>query len=266
MEGEDAPSSEKGSFSEASSWKKIAIVLAGGLVNIVFGLIVYYIIAVTNGTFYNNIVDYTIEDYGAESAGIIAGDEILEINGEKVESRESVLKALNNIEGEFAKIKLRRKGEILELDVKLTEENSKKYIGIVFEKVEPTFSQKLQYGTLNTKEFILALGDNVKNLFTGKVGVDQMVGPVGISEQVAKTDSFLEFFYLLSIISLSLGITNLIPFPPLDGGKIVLIAIEGITGKKISEKVQINIQFLGLALLLTLSLVVTVNDIIKIFN
>ena len=76
MEGEEQPSEEKGSFSKASVWKKVLIVFAGGFVNIIFGLAVYYIIAVTNGVFYNNVVDYTIDDYGAQIAGILAGDEI----------------------------------------------------------------------------------------------------------------------------------------------------------------------------------------------
>lgn len=266
MEGEEKPSEEKGSFSKASAWKRAFIVFAGGFVNIIFGLVVYYIIAITNGVFYNNVVDYTIEDYGAQIAGIQTGDEILEINGEKVETREEILMALLELENDIARVKIKRQGELLDIDVKLTEENSRYYLGIVFKQIEPTFSQQIYYATLNTKEFIISLGENVKMIFTGRVGIDQMVGPVGISEQVAKTDSLVEFFYLMAVISLSLGVTNLLPFPPLDGGKIVMIVIEGVTRKPISEKVQINIQLFGMALLLTLSLFVTFNDVSRIFK
>lgn len=266
MEGEETPSSEKGSFSEAKIWKRIAIVCAGGLVNIIFGLLVYFIIVVINGVFYNNIVDYTIENYGAESAGIMAGDQIIEINGQKIESKETITLVLNTSKSDMADVKILRNGEIIELQVKLTEDNSRYYLGIVFEKMEPAFSERLYYGAVETKDFIIALGDNIKMLFTGKIGVDHMVGPVGISSEVAKTDTLLEFFYLLAIISLSLGVTNLLPLPPLDGGKIVLIAIEGITRKKISEKVQINIQLFGMALLLALSIFVTFNDITRLGN
>ena len=266
MEGEDTPSSEKGSFSETNIWKKIAIVFAGGFVNIVFGLSVYYILAITNGTFFNNVVDYTLENYGAEVSGILSGDEILEINGESVKTREEIVMALNTQNSNIIDVKINRQGQIMDLKVELTEENSKYYLGVVFKQIEPTLSQQFYYATLNTKEFIIALADNVKMIFTGNVSVDQMVGPVGISEQVAKTDNFVEFFYLMAVISLSLGVTNLLPFPPLDGGKIVMIAIEGVSRKKISEKVQINIQLFGMALLLTLSLYVTFNDVIRIFN
>lgn len=266
MEGEETPSDEKGSFSKASAWKKILIVFAGGFVNIIFGLIVYYIIVITNVTFYNNVVDYTLENYGAQSAGIKTGDEIIEINGKEVSSRETVLMALDDLDSDIVNVKINRNGEIFEVNVKLIEENSKYYLGIVFQKSELAISQKVYYANLSTKEFIIALADNVKMIFTGKVGVDQMVGPVGISEQVAKTDNFIEFFYLLAVISLSLGVTNLLPLPPLDGGKIVLILIEGISRKKMSENVQIKIQLFGLALLMTLSLYVTFNDVIKIIK
>lgn len=266
MEGEETPSDEKGSFSKACAWKKILIVFAGGFVNIIFGLIVYYIIVITNVTFYNNVVDYTLENYGAQSAGIKTGDEIIEINGKEVSSRETVLMALDDLDSDIVNVKINRNGEIFEVNVKLIEENSKYYLGIVFQKSELAISQKVYYANLSTKEFIIALADNVKMIFTGKVGVDQMVGPVGISEQVAKTDNFIEFFYLLAVISLSLGVTNLLPLPPLDGGKIVLILIEGISRKKMSENVQIKIQLFGLALLMTLSLYVTFNDVIKIIK
>ena len=266
MEGEEKPSEEKGSFSKASAWKRVLIVFAGGFVNIIFGLAVYYIIAITNGVFYNNVVDYTIDDYGAQIAGIQTGDEILEINGEKVETREEILMALLEPKSDIAKVKINRQGELLDVDVKLTEENSRYYLGIVFKQIETSFSEQIYYATLNTKEFVISLGESVKMIFTGRVGIDQMVGPVGISEQVAKTDSLVEFFYLMAVISLSLGVTNLLPFPPLDGGKIVMIVIEGVTRKPISEKVQINIQLFGMALLLTLSLFVTFNDVSRIFK
>lgn len=266
MEGEETPSNEKGSFSETTIWKKIAIVLAGGLVNIVFGLIVFYIISLTNVRIYNNIIDYTIEDYGAEMAGMQSGDEILEINGEKIESKKDITDILNSSKNDIANVKVKRGEKILEFNVDLIKENSTYYLGVVFQKIKPPVNERIYYANLNTKDFVIMLADGVKMIFTGNVGVDQMVGPVGISEQVAKTDSLLEFFYLMSVISISLGVTNLLPFPPLDGGKIILIAIEGVIGKKISEKTQISIQLFGLALLMTLSLCVTFNDVLRIIK
>ena len=90
------------------------------------------------------------------------------------------------------------------------------------------------------------------------------MGPVGIAEVVAKTNKVQDFVNILALISLSLGVTNLLPIPALDGGKFALLVIELIRGKKISEKAEINLQLLGFAFLIALSLYITYNDILRI--
>ena len=102
-------------------------------------------------------------------------------------------------------------------------------------------------------------------IFTGGVSVDQMMGPVGISEVVAKTSGIREFIYMLALISLSLGVTNLLPIPALDGGKILLLVIEAIRKKPLNERTEINIQLIGFSILIALSLYITYNDILRIF-
>ena len=92
-----------------------------------------------------------------------------------------------------------------------------------------------------------------------------MMGPVGISEVVAKTSGIREFIYMLALISLSLGVTNLLPIPALDGGKILLLVIEAIKKKPLSERTEINIQLIGFSILIALSLYITYNDILRIF-
>ena len=91
------------------------------------------------------------------------------------------------------------------------------------------------------------------------------MGPVGISEVVIKTTGVADFVYILAVISMSLGVTNLLPFPPLDGGKVVLLIIEAIRRKPLKESTEIKIQMLGFVLLITLSIFVTYNDIVRIF-
>ena len=95
--------------------------------------------------------------------------------------------------------------------------------------------------------------------------MDQLTGPVGISSIIADTKGIAEYVYYLALISLSLGVTNLLPFPPLDGGKIVLLLIEAITRKPIKENVEIGLQLTGFALLFILAIFVTYNDILRIF-
>ena len=123
----------------------------------------------------------------------------------------------------------------------------------------------VSYAFSATGRFAFSIVDSLKMLFTGNVSIDQMVGPVGIGEIVAKTTDFAEFIYILAVVSISLGFTNLLPFPPLDGGKIVILLIEAIRRKPMSEKLEISIQMAGFALLIGLSILVTYNDVLRIF-
>lgn len=131
---------------------------------------------------------------------------------------------------------------------------------------EDTFWNHCRQGGIMTKDFLFSIVDNLKQLWMGNVGVDQMMGPVGISEVVSKTNGIKEFVYMLALISISLGITNLLPIPALDGGKIVILIIEAIRRKPLKEQTEINIQLLGFSLLIALSLYITYHDMIRIFR
>ena len=98
----------------------------------------------------------------------------------------------------------------------------------------------------------------------GKVKVNQLSGIVGIGEMVSRTEGIAEFLSMMAMISLAVGIANILPFPPLDGGKVVLVLIEWITKKKVPEKVELILSYIGLGLLLALTVFVTINDIIRV--
>ena len=89
----------------------------------------------------------------------------------------------------------------------------------------------------------------------------KLFGPVGISELVVSTSSIMEFIYLLAVISISLGITNLLPIPGLDGGKILLLIVEKIRGKKLNETTEALVTSIGLLILFTIAIVITTKDI-----
>ena len=129
---------------------------------------------------------------------------------------------------------------------------------------ENNFINHIIYGGIETKEFAFSIIENLKQLFTGRVGVDQMMGPVGISQVVAQTNGIREFIYILALISLSLGVTNLLPIPALDGGKILILIIEAIRRKPLKQETEINIQLLGFSILIVLSLFIAYNDILRI--
>ena len=138
-------------------------------------------------------------------------------------------------------------------------------IGIQFANpADDTVINRLTYSGKATGEFIIAILDSVKTLFTGGTSVDQMVGIVGISEIVVKTAGIANYINLMALISISLGITNLLPIPALDGGKILILIIEIIRRKQMKIETEAKIQMIGFSILLALSLIVTYNDIIRI--
>ena len=169
----------------------------------------------------------------------------------------------NSWKFKYKKWWVKRAGKEREVEL-VPEEFLNYYLGVNLEKPEDTFANRLYYAMYNTKEFLFSIVDNVKNLFIGKVSTAQLTGPVGISEVVAKTNGIKEFIYILALISISLGVTNLLPFPPLDGGKILLLIIEAIRKKPLKEETEARIQLLGFAILIGVSILITYNDIIRI--
>lgn len=347
MEGEDERSEDNRSFSKASVPRRIAIVVAGALVNIIFATILYFTLVATSGTFISNEVESLIDGYAAKDAGIQAGDKIVKINDEEIKSKYDLDKVLESANGEELKVKVDRNGEILEYNIKPTEVKAKStgiylndkakivtlekgssaerqgvqtndeiikingedingdtskaveiisqskeaetieltlkrengevtinlvpdtvssyYLGVNMKYAEDTFINRCINGGMQTREFLFSIVDSLRQLFTGQVGLDQMMGPVGISEAVAGTDDFREFFELMALISLSLGVTNLLPIPALDGGKLLILIIEAIRRKPLKQETEINIQLLGFSILIALSIYVCYNDILRIF-
>lgn len=351
MLGEEVRSEEEGSFSKTSIPKRISVVLAGGVVNIVFGLLVYFILMASTGNYISTTIDTVVPNYAAEEAGINQNDQILEIDGKKVRLRSDIDKSMQNSNGEPITLKIKRDNEIKDIEIIPTVEETKAIgiylgteendlsgeiksiyqdspaekagimagdkilsindidiegdpykivnlisesetneilikiernseliefnvvpqvqksykMGITFKVAENTFTNNIYYGFWDTIDFSVSLLDNLKMMFTGNVSADQLMGPVGISEVVSKTQGIVEFVYMLALISLSLGVTNLLPFPPLDGGKVVILLVEGIRRKPLKENVEIAIQMAGFCLLIGLSIFVTYNDILRIF-
>ena len=138
-------------------------------------------------------------------------------------------------------------------------------LGIQVALIDATFSEKIYYAFWETINFVESMFESIIMLFTGNVKIEQMTGPIGISEIVVKSSGIYDFVYLLCLISLSLGVTNLLPIPALDGGRIFLLIIEGIRGKALKEEIELGIQSVGFLLLILLSLYVSYKDILRIF-
>ena len=196
---------------------------------------------------------------------IQAGDNILKINGKAILHKGDFDKAMVKSKGEEIEVLIEREGEEKIFNVKPMEENGNYYMGVYLKMAENNFANNVYYAFFQTGEFAFSVVDNLKMLFTGNVSIDQMMGPVGIGEVVVQTNGVADFIYILAVVSISLGFTNLLPFPPLDGGKVVILLLEAIRRKPLKEKTEITIQMIGFIFLIGLAILVTCNDVTRIF-
>lgn len=267
LEGEEQESADPRAFNNKSVWKRILIVAAGGIINILFGLIIYFALAISVGNYYSMTVVETIPGYSAELAGIQAGDKLLSANGKSLHLKADLDNAVKNANGAGFELKVERDNKEITVNVVPTfiEEEDRYVVGVNLKKAEDNLINNIYYGFWNTVNFSGSILNNLKELFTQGIKTEQLMGPIGISSVVSQTSGITDFVYIMALISLSLGITNLLPFPPLDGGKIVIYLIEALRRKKMSMELEVNIQTAGFVLMILLSIYVAYNDILRIF-
>lgn len=208
-----------------------------------------------------NKIDSVRAGRPAEKAGLKSGDIITQINGNNVDNATDII----NIIKKSAKVEIifviDRNGQTLTKSV--TPDIQKEFnLGISdTKKVNTTLGYAFD-GSIKT---IAAVAGSYIDLFRGKVVLDDVSSIVGIGVVVSKTTGILEYLNMLAIISLAIGVANLLPFPPLDGGKILFVLIAAVIRKKIPVNVEAVVSFVGFGALILLTLVVTYKDIVRIF-
>ena len=278
MEGEDEESDSDRAFNKKSLWERFQIVFAGPLFNFILAYILSVVYIAALGVNDATISD-VMEGYAAEEAGMEAGDTILSINGYNAHFYNEIsIYTFLHPNAESYDIVYSRDGEKHETELVPTysEETGRKMIGIIknaeYKKVSPI--GVLKYAAYEIKYQIYVTLSSLKMLFTGQISVNEVSGPVGVVttisdvyDQSISSGLFYVFINLLSIailLTANLGVMNLLPFPALDGGRILLFIIEGIRGKKMKPEIENGINLVGFALLMVLMVVVMYNDILKL--
>lgn len=196
----------------------------------------------------------------AVKAGLKSEDKIIKIGEVQTNNAAEVISIIRDNAGKQLQITLDRKGEILTKEVTPTE---KENFNLGIESTE-VVSTNFKYAVCNMLSDVSNIIGSYVDLFKGKVGISDMSGIVGIGEVVSKTSGIISFLNLMAMISLAVGVANIMPFPPLDGGKVVIVLFETITRKKVSENVEAIISYIGFGLLILLTIFVTYKDIIRI--
>ena len=256
-------------FNEAKVWQKLATNFAGPFMNILLGFVVFLIWTFTVPGPATTTIQSTTNGSPAQVAKIEPGDRIVAVNGQKINSFEQVTEKVNQSKGKSLKFELSKDGSTKTVIVKPKAHRIQKQkiyqIGIVAKSNENA-GVKLKRGWDTAVSTTGLIFNAVGNLFR-HFSLNKLSGPVGIYSQTSQV-SQMGFTYVLAflaMISINLGIVNLIPIPGLDGGKLLLNLIELVRGKPISEEHEAIVELIGFGLLLVLIIAVTGNDIYRYF-
>ena len=282
MEGEDEASGNPRAFNNIKPWKRMIVLAAGATMNLIVGFIFTLIIMAQSSGFVSNTVSGFAENATSQACGLQAGDEILKVNGMRVFTSKDISFAILTSEKNSFDFKVKRNGEKTELKniefEKVEKENGTKALKIDFklDKIPKSFFTVIKEAFLDMISTIQITWLSFIGIITGKFSLKEVTGPVGMVSMIGTaTSKGLEVSLLaginnmisvVALIALNLGIMNLLPFPALDGGRIVFALFEQLTGKKISEKYEGIIHTIGFILLIGLIIFITFNDIMGLFK
>ncbi|MDN7225951.1 RIP metalloprotease RseP [Planococcus sp. N064] len=260
-------------FDSKSLGHRFMTILAGPLFNFILAFFIFTAIGLMQGIPTNEpVITEVTEDSPAAEAGLQNGDLVKEIDGKSIASWNELVESVQDNAGNPLPFEVERGGETLDFTItpEVSEESPEKVgvIGVLYRSpLEKDFLGSFAYGAEQTvfwfKEIFRLLG----MLVTGQFTIDALSGPVGIyktTEEVAKYGIFTLMSWA-GMLSINLGIMNLLPLPALDGGRLMFFIIEGIRGKPVDRQKEGMVHFVGIMLLMLLMIVVTWNDIQKFF-
>lgn len=277
---------KKKAFSYQSPFKKLMISLAGPGANYLFAILIFASIFYFVGKIdFPPVVGEVIVGGAAEQAGIKAKDRILTINGKKVDSFDAVRREVELKTKEKVKVDLEREGKVISLSfplkkVSIEQEKSldkveKPMLGvrsvniIEVQKVNMSLWASLKDATKETWSITDMTLRGVGQMITGKRGSDEVGGVIRIAEMsgdITRNQGVLSLFIFMALLSVNLGLINLFPIPLLDGGHVVIYLIEIGSGREINEKIKNGLFKVGFALLISLMVFATWNDVVRLVH
>jgi len=272
---------EKRSFKHQPVYKKIFIVFAGPLFNILGAIFLFWIVFIHGIPVPKPVIGQVMENYPAYKSGVQKGDKVLEINGKKINTWFDMAQIIQQNPNKALNFKIERKGEVINILITPQAKESKNIFGekvpigqIGIQPTEEFFIQKepplsaLNKSVQKCYEIVELTYLTIVKIFQRAVSTDVIGGPILIFQAAGKTaeQGLVSFLSFAAIISINLGVLNLLPIPVLDGGHILFFMIEGIRRKPLSEKFIAVSQKIGIAFLIALMMLAFYNDIFRLLN
>lgn len=274
MVGEDGESDDPNSFDKKPAWQRLIVIVAGAAVNIIAGFLAILIFASISNIGSTTIYDFPETKYEISSAdsGLMPGDTIIKIDGRRIRTADALSYEIMRRGNEPVDVTVIRDGKEFTIEnvVFPTDSESGQVFGIMDFRIyakEKNFGSVAGYAFSRSGLIVRMCWESIFDLITGRYTLAAVSGPVGISEAIgtAAKAGALELLNIVSLISINLGVMNLLPIPALDGGRMVAILAEMITRKKLPSNVESTINAVGLAVLLGLSFIIMIKDIIGLF-
>lgn len=268
MEAENEESDDEGAFNNKPAWQRIIVLASGAAINVLVALTLMIIITIYVGV-PTNTLDKVVPNSPAASSGILAGDKIISIDGKETSSWIDTVTAISkNRDGKTMEIVVSRDGmENTFIITPKKDKDGRLVIGIVSRSSHNVFlcaGQGIKVTWRLNSQMIGAL----KQMVHKGISKDSVTGPVGMAGLVNKTahTGILSYLYLVALISLNMAIVNLLPFPALDGGRIIFVLIRKVTGNVISAKAEGYMHLAGFGVLIALFVFITWQDLTRVLG
>ncbi len=272
MEGEDGGSEDVNAFNQKPIWQRAIVLFAGSFMNLLLGVIIFTILTAQAP---GNISSTTIAKFhegAVSSSSLLPGDKILSINGSKVNIDMDIIYSLMRAQNGVVSMTVLREGEKISLNEvtfktrSVDDNNAVIKIDFMVKPIEKTALTTLNRGFFWSVSAGKLVISSLVDLVTGKFTFNQLSGPVGVTTAIGEAAgvSMDALLMLVGLITINLGLFNLLPLPALDGGRLLFLVIEAVRRRPINPKYESYIHFAGFALLILLMIAVTFNDIIKL--
>lgn len=280
MEGEDEESSDERAFGNKPVWRRILVIIAGGVFNIILGFIMMLLLLAPQDTFATTTFSRFTEDSATQAAGAQVGDRIVEIDGYAVYTDRDLSFAMALADPKAVHITVERDGQRIELEEfamhTQTLEDGSEVPSLDFYVLPEarTFLGVLGRAGADTFSMARMVVESLKGLLTGRFGLNEIAGPVGTAQAISQAagaglsqgfgQAVSNIVFMMIMITVNLGIINLLPLPALDGGRLLFLIWEGVTRRPVPAKYEGYVHAAGFMLLIGLMVLVTFHDIWRI--
>lgn len=282
VEGEDEESSEEGSLGSKPVWRRVLFVVAGGAFNIILGFIMMILVLAPQDTFATTTFSKFAEDSATQAAGAQVGDRIVEIDGYAVYTDRDLSFAMAMADPKAVRMTVERDGARVELSefamrTQTLEDGSEVPTLDFYVMPEArTITGVLRRAGTDTFSMVRMVVESLKGLLTGRFGLNEVAGPVGTAQAISQAagaglsegfgQAVSNIVFMMIMITVNLGVVNLLPLPALDGGRLMFLIWEGITRKPVPAKYEGYVHAAGFMLLIGLMVLVTFHDIWRIIT